>query len=151
MLQLCVEGGAHGALLRLPPRHQRQRSNGHAAELEARIERRLEEDLGYRVDTFLRTASELAALAAEQPFPGADGTVYIAFLKASPQRARLALLEAQDEHNRIEVRGREVHWSCCVPSRLSRMSGALLEKLVDAPATLRNRNTVLRLASRYLP
>src|SRR5438045_4946943 len=54
-----------------------------AQALERQIEGHLKQSLGYNVATFIRSASELAAVAQYQPFPDADGgTVYVAFLPA---------------------------------------------------------------------
>lgn len=119
-----------------------------AARLEEHIERNLEQALGYRVDTFVRTPAELACVAAELPFGGDCPGFYVAFLKAAPEpdfEARL--LARQSEVDRFSLRGRELFWHCSVSSHLSSFSGAALEKLLGGPATMRNRNTVLRLVS----
>ena len=44
-------------------------SAGNTASLEARIEGRLSEALGYEVAAFLRTAGEVGAIARYRPFP----------------------------------------------------------------------------------
>src|SRR4051794_680361 len=54
--------------------------------LERQIEDRLRQTLGYEVATFLRTASELAAIAAHRPFPDrehqSDGhSLYVMLLR----------------------------------------------------------------------
>ena len=56
-----------------------------ARTLEDQIEQHLQATLGYAVDTFLRSTSELAAIAAYEPFPkakpdAAGTTLYISFL-----------------------------------------------------------------------
>src|SRR5437660_1567039 len=43
-----------------------------AGSLEGQIEHHLEQSLGYPVDTFLRTPSELAAIAAHRPYTDAE-------------------------------------------------------------------------------
>src|SRR5208283_5358354 len=48
-----------------------QAKSAKAADLEGKIERRLESVLGYPVATFLRTESELALIHAYQPFRAA--------------------------------------------------------------------------------
>ncbi len=117
--------------------------------LEQHIEQHLEQALGYRVDTFLRTPTELGAVAALQPFNSECAAFYVAFLKAPPgPEFKVRLRSLDSEVDRLALSGREVYWQCSVSSHLSSFSGAVLEKLLGAPVTMRNRNTVLRLASR---
>ena len=57
-----------------------------AATLETRIEQRLEEQLGYAVPTFVRTAREVTSTAARDPFgelPATDSH-YVLFLRRPP-------------------------------------------------------------------
>jgi uncharacterized protein (DUF1697 family) len=60
----------------------------------------------------------------------------------------VALRTADDD---LHVHGREVYW-LCRKERVSdsSFSGALLEKVVKMPATLRNMNTIKRLVGKYL-
>lgn len=124
------------------------------AALETRIEKHLYGRLGYEVATFLRSAAENAAAAAFEPFPseqvaGAHNT-YIAFLKApvtpAQRSAALAFKSAVDD---FAVNGRELYWLCTVPSMESTFSAARLEKALGAPVTMRNTNTVRKLAAKY--
>src|SRR6266852_6181845 len=55
--------------------------------LESKIERALEDNLGYEVTTFIRSIAELAAVARYKPFHdcGEDGNVlYIGFVTDNP-------------------------------------------------------------------
>jgi uncharacterized protein (DUF1697 family) len=120
-----------------------------SSRLEQHIEQHLEQALGYRVDTFLRTPTEVRSVATLLPFGLESSAFYVAFLKAPPPpEFEPRLLALENEVDRLAVSGREVYWQCSVSSHLSSFSGAVLEKLLGAPATLRNRNTVVRLASR---
>ena len=122
--------------------------------LEAQIERHLRDALGYEVLTFIRTASELAAIANYVPFPPADQAVhglYVSFLKAplsdQVQQKLLALRTATDE---FHVHGCEFYWLC--RTRLSDsplFSGTFLAKTVGVPSTMRNVTTVRKLAAKY--
>jgi hypothetical protein len=49
----------------------------------------------------------------------------------------------------LAVEGRELYWLCATPSMESIVSGATLERVFGQPATLRNLNTVQRLALKY--
>jgi uncharacterized protein (DUF1697 family) len=128
-------------------------SSAEATRLEPIIEERLQQALGFSVVTFLRTTAEVAAVAEHDPFdpplpPG--GRLYVGFLRESPAasaRNRLrALTTAKDA---LAVHGRELYWRCAVPSMESIVSGAVLEKVLGQPATLRNVNTIRRLAAKY--
>lgn len=125
---------------------------GEAGALERRIEEHLERSLGYPVATFLRSPEEVRAAAELRPFPAAEAphALYVAFLKAPPEPAvRERILAMRTEVDDFHVRGREVYWSCRVPSMESAFSGAVLERTLGAPATMRNVNTVRKLAAKY--
>src|SRR5215216_6889717 len=65
-------------------------SSTDTAAIEARIEKKLRAELGYDVDTFVRTGGELAAVAAHQPFddPVLEGhTLQAIFVKSPLTRA----------------------------------------------------------------
>jgi uncharacterized protein (DUF1697 family) len=128
-------------------------SSTQAARLEPIIEERLRETLGFSVVTFLRTTADVAAVAEHEPFdaqlpPGAR--LYVGFLRESPAPAtRKRLLALTTAKDALAVHGRELYWRCAVPSMESLVSGALLEKVLGQPATLRNVNTIRRLAAKY--
>jgi uncharacterized protein (DUF1697 family) len=124
--------------------------------LEARIEGHLRQSLGYAVTTFLRTGAQLAAIAGRQPFPKGDWEedgitrLYITFLTASPPTAvQQKLMDARTPTDDFHFHGSELYWLCRTPSIDSIFSGALLEKMLGMPATVRNRTTVLKLAGKY--
>ena len=128
---------------------------GVAKALERKIESSLEQALGYKVATFLRTPEELAAVARHTPFAAAeletDGNVlYVAFLADEPDdeavRKLLAQATAVDE---FHVNGREVYWLSRKRLGESKFSGALLERTLGAQATVRNSTTVGKLAAKY--
>jgi uncharacterized protein (DUF1697 family) len=123
-----------------------------SGELEEAIEAQLNAALGYAVTTFTRTAEEIAAAVAYNPFPGVDVEglgfrVYAGFLKSEPDReARERLMEFRSPVDDFNVHGREVYWLCRVISTESNFSGAVLEKALRKPATLRNMTTVRKIA-----
>jgi uncharacterized protein (DUF1697 family) len=123
--------------------------------LERKIEDFLHQALGYEVATFIRSAAELRDVAAYKPFgeaePGADGaSLYIAFLAGAPgEEARRKLLAFTTEIDDFHINGGEVYWLRRNKLGESKFSGALLEKALGMPATLRNSTTVRKLASKY--
>jgi uncharacterized protein (DUF1697 family) len=128
-------------------------SSADAAGLEALIEKGLQKALGYPVVTFLRTLEEIAAVAKRDPFgtpmpPG--GRIYVGFLRDRPSSsAWRKVAELTTPTDSFAVQGRELYWLCATPSMESIISGATLERALGQAATLRNVNTVRRLATKY--
>jgi uncharacterized protein (DUF1697 family) len=126
-----------------------------ASALEQRIERHLEQELGYEVATFLRTPAELAAAAAHTPtFPSGpvlEGqALSIGFLKAPlDEAAQQKLLGLRTEVDDFHARSRELYWACRVKVSESKVTGASLEKKLGMRTTVRNVTTVRKLAAKY--
>ena len=117
----------------------------------ARIEEALEKALSYRVATFVRTVPELARIAAYKPFSEAEGTtLHVGFLARPPSAAaaqKVMALSTKDDE--LQVNGAEIYWLRHGRFSDSQLSGALLEKTVGAEVTIRNVNTVRRIAAKY--
>lgn len=123
--------------------------------LERKIESLLGETFGYRVDTFIRSTSELANIAKYTPFDESElnadvNTLYILFTAGelsteSKSKLRTFRTEVDDFH----ANGREVYWLSRTKISESKVSGALLERTIGMPGTMRNVNTVRRLAAKY--
>ncbi len=131
--------------------------NTKAVTLTGRIERQLRDGLGYEVPTFLRTDAELARIAEHEPFPDletADGeSSYVAFLYKRPSAAAVkkvvALSNATDQ---VAIHDRELYWHVRGRMADSTLGPPVFEQaLGGVPATVRNLNTVRRLAAKYPP
>ncbi len=126
-----------------------------SASLEQKIERHLCEALGYEVATFVRTAPELAAVAARQPFAPADlddptHSLYIGFMATAPSAAAQArLLTFRNTVDDFHVEGREVYWLRRTQLSNPAFPGPPMEKIFAQPLTLRNATTVRKLAAKY--
>jgi uncharacterized protein (DUF1697 family) len=125
-----------------------------AAVLERVIEAGLQSGLGYRVDTFIRTPAELAAVAATWPFGDADREMshsfYVAFLGAPPDEAgHERLMACTTPVDAFHVEGREVYWLRRDALGESSFAGGLLEKALGMPATVRNGRTVGKIVQKY--
>lgn len=124
--------------------------------LERQIADSLQAALGYEVATFIRTPAELAAIAQAKPFPPADlddpgNTLYIAFTADPPaETAKQKLLTFITAVDEFHVDGCEIYWLCRKKISASSFSGALLEKTLGQPATVRNSNTVKKIAAKYM-
>ena len=123
--------------------------------LESKIEKHLAQSLGYEVTTFLRSVTELAAIAQHKPFSEeeltTDGnTLYIAFVRDNPANAIIKKLESLcSAIDAFHVHEREVYWLYRRNNGDSKYYGAALEKGLTMQATLRNVNTVNRLVAKY--
>ena len=121
------------------------------ADLASRIETRLQKTLGYAVETFIRTSSEIIATAADEPLAparlGQSPKLSVGFLRAeltADQRARVLALAGDD--NDFVFRGRDFYWWTIGRFSDSTITGAKLEKALGQPTTVRNVTTVRKLA-----
>ena len=130
-------------------------AGGDPAVHEAQIAEELERRLGYAVATFLRTPPELMRIAEQRPFAAAtfdydSSQLYIGFLAgtlpAATARQVAALRTPVDE---LRIIGRELYWGCRTSFSQSQLSGAVLERTLRSPMTMRNITTVRRLAAKY--
>jgi uncharacterized protein (DUF1697 family) len=122
--------------------------------LQRKIESQLLRSLGYEVKAFLRTVSEVAAIARYKPFNESQlksaTALNVAFL-AGPldAAAEKSLLALRTEIDDFHVQGREVYWLCKVRQSDSKFSNTRFERMLNTRATWRNINTVARLTARY--
>jgi uncharacterized protein (DUF1697 family) len=123
--------------------------------LESTIERALEADLGYPVETFVRSMGELAAIGSHDPFERADPasddrSVYVAFLGRRPTTEAIQrLVELATDADTFAVVGREAYWLRRGGIGASRFSGGFLEKTLGMAATVRGLSTIRKLFAKY--
>jgi uncharacterized protein (DUF1697 family) len=124
--------------------------------LESRIQKHLLKSLGYEVTTFIRSVSELAAIAKYEPFSPDDiqvetHTLYVAFLAEPLSKAAISnLLSKASAIDGFQVNDREIYWLYRRENGESKFYGTFLEKTIGKlPVTVRNVNTVQRLAKKY--
>lgn len=124
--------------------------------LEQQIEQHLLHELGYSVATFIRSASELMAIANYQAFSSADlaladSSLYVAFLHEElADMVYEKLLDLRTPRDEFQHHEREVYWLC--RTKLSEspvFSGGLFEKTIREPLTMRNITTIRKLAAKY--
>jgi len=123
-------------------------------EIERRVEAGLEAALGYAVPTFVRTAEEMRAIAAHEPFPAelvaaSEGRLQVFLLAAEPPaRARSQALALATDEDRLAIRGRELYW---LPS--GRQADATLDLKALAAAvghaTQRTKGTLDLIAAKH--
>ena len=127
---------------------------GQGSKLEQKIERLLEETLGYKVTTFLRTRSELAAVLRQQPFDlaqaGPEAVVYTVFLRNKPTAAvQKTLSTLNTDNDEVRIGKRELYWLRRARGKESEVYTARLGKVLGSEMTVRNMNTVKRIVVKY--
>jgi uncharacterized protein (DUF1697 family) len=127
---------------------------GNRAALDRKIEAHLQGCLGYEVKTFLRTESEVAAIAAYQPFSGASAraaqALNVAFLSEPLAPAAVKVLTAmRTPIDDFHVNGSEMYWLCRKKQSDSTFSNVRFEKAVGGKATFRGLKTIAKLAAKY--
>jgi uncharacterized protein (DUF1697 family) len=118
------------------------------------IEKQLEASLGYEVGVFLRTASEVKAIAAEEPFPPKDveaseGKLQVSLLDAKPTAAtRKKVLALATEQDRLAFGKRELFWLPSGGTLDSELDRKAIDQLLG-PTTMRTKGTVELLAAKF--
>ena len=126
----------------------------HPREIALRIERGLAVALGYEVPTFIRSASQLRAIATAQPFSAGElassaGKLQVALLAASPSSgARKKVLTLADDADRLAFGECELYW---LPS------GGILDSPLDLKAiakllgvmSMRTQNTIEQITAKH--
>lgn len=119
-----------------------------------RIEQHLASALGYTVPTLLRTPAEIADVISHAPLrvpvSAPAPTVHVGFLHAPlSAQSMTTLMEHETAMDTFAFRGREFYWLCLGKVTDSLVKWSKLERIVNAPMTMRNMKTVKRLADKY--
>ena len=122
--------------------------------LEKTIETGLQKALGYEVKTFVRSGTEMAAIAAFTPFTPArweaGATRVVGFLAGPLSKdARAALMKLRGATDDFQVNGREIYWLSTLKQSESKISNVLLERTLKVSTTFRGINTIHRLTAKY--
>ena len=122
--------------------------------LESKIEKALQETLGYELRTFVRTEAEIAKIANYRPFRQSKFNdrwhVNIIFLARSlNQKLKQSVKALQTDTDVFEVHGQEIYWL-----RRSKQSGGgfstvPLERVLGRAFTVRASNTIKDIAAKY--
>ncbi len=120
----------------------------------ASIERGLKESLGYEVATFVRTGSEIRAIAGRQPFEArrvkaSKGKLHVALLPKKPSaQARKKMLALRSEDDLFAIDGRELYW---LPSGGLMQSAVGMSGITDVLGsnTVRTMGTIEQIAAKY--
>ena len=125
----------------------------HAGPLEKKIERRLQQVLGYKASVFIRTLAELKELADLEPFENSEihgADLNIIFLADHlDERSKAKLLALRTGTDGFHVRRREIYWWRHKKPGTLLYSTVPLEKLLPVSFTIRSTNTIRKLAAKW--
>lgn len=113
------------------------------AALARKLERTIEDAFGVRSPVVLRTGPELRKVARSHPFGSDTSKTHVAFLAAKPAAEAARRLKAEDD---AVLKGSDVYLHYPEGVQGARRTGALLERQLGVPATIRNWKTMTRLA-----
>jgi uncharacterized protein (DUF1697 family) len=124
------------------------------AKLTAAIERALAKSCGFAITVFVRTAPQIEAIAAHEPFPAksvqaSKGKLQVSILGEKPAAAtRKRVLALATDEDRLAFGDRELYWLPSGGTRDSALNGKAIEELLG-PSTMRTKGTVELLAAKY--
>lgn len=124
-------------------------TKGKTDKVRADIEKMLETEIGYRVATIVRTAEELLAVIAANPFTDIpEGhKLYITYLAAEPAAEAVANLpKVLQEGEQMQVIGREIYFTTAGYGN-TKFTNAYIEKQLKTEATTRNLATTIKVTT----
>jgi len=102
---------------------------------------------GFEVPVLLRSAADLAAVVAGQPFDGPPSSWHVTFLSSGPSAASAGALDPSAYgDDSFAVTGREVYLRTPGGYGRTKLTNALFERKLGVVATTRNWQTVCALA-----
>ncbi len=124
------------------------------SKLQKRLEKELDERLGYDVAVFLRSAKEVAAIATRDPFPAkaikaSKGKPQVVLLGRKPSaKAKKAVEELCPDGDLMVVEDRELHWLPTVGLSETEVDTKALDKALGK-GTTRTAGTIEQIAAKY--
>ena len=128
---------------------------GGEAKLTSVAETGLADAFGFEIQVFLRTAAELRAIAAHEPFDPADvkrsnGKLQIDLLMKNPAAAaRRKVLALATDNDRLAIKGRELYWLPAGGTMESSLDRNAIDRLVG-PTTRRTMGTIAAMVAKHL-
>jgi uncharacterized protein (DUF1697 family) len=128
--------------------------SGGAEAIAKRLERGLQKSFGFEVPVYLRSAAQVNAIAAHEPFPAkriaaAKGKLQVALLLRPLSAAkRKQALAMETEDDLLAVKARELYW---LPSGGTQDSELNLDALakITGPWTMRTMGTMELIAAKF--
>ena len=123
------------------------------ATIEVLLEEALRVELGYEVETFVRTAAELSDLVAANPYADVElvdkGCVAVGFLKAPPPTSTVEAVQAEStDVDSLDVIDRHLWWCARQGQGRPSIDDKAWRRMELPPMTIRNLTTVAKLATK---
>lgn len=124
------------------------------SKLQERVERELDERLGYDVAVFLRSTKEVAAIAAREPFPAkaiaaSKGKPQVVLLGRKPSaKAKTDVAALAPAGDLMVLEGRELHWLPTVGLSETELDTKALDAALGK-GTTRTAGTIEQIAAKY--
>jgi uncharacterized protein (DUF1697 family) len=128
--------------------------SGSASAIATKLEKAFERELGFKVAVFVRTAAQVRAIAAHEPFKkqqieASKGKLQVALLARKPTaRAKKDLEALSTDEDRLVVQGTEVYWLPSGGIMESKLGQEAFNETLGS-ATVRTKGTMERLAAKY--
>lgn len=121
------------------------------AALEQKIEKQLHSGFGFEVHSFVRSATELAAIAACRPFDAHElehaASFVVGFVSQPFDAAQLKIVKGfNNDLDAFHAQGRELYWMSRNKQSESKFSNAAFERALGLRATFRSITTLQRIA-----
>lgn len=117
------------------------------AALARQIEREVKKAFGVDAPVVLRTSAQLRKAAATRPFGNDTSDLHVVFLVGKPKPAAARAVHALDvAPDQVKVEGENVFVKLPNGVQGAKLGGALLEKTIGRPGTMRTFRTVAKLA-----
>lgn len=122
--------------------------------LSKKIEQHLKKELGFEVETMVRTIDELAAIADADPFKNiaddGNAVVYVGFLSEEPTKEKQdVLLSFNNKVDECTIIGTELYILRYKDKGKARFENKFMEHKLKVVCTTRNRKTLYKLLELY--
>ena len=126
------------------------------AALEQKIEKQLHGAFGFEVHSFVRSAAEVAEIAACRPFDARElehaASFVVGFVARPFDAAQQKIVRGfNNELDAFHAQGRELYWISRNKQSESKFSNAAFERALGLRATFRSMTTVQRIAALHAP
>jgi uncharacterized protein (DUF1697 family) len=122
--------------------------------LSKKIEKHLKTELGFEVETMVRTVEELADVAMKDPYKKIEdegnAVVYIGFMSEEPTKENIEVISAlNSEVDECTIKGKEIYILRYRDRGKEKFDNKLIEKKLKVVCTMRNRKTLYKLLELY--
>lgn len=120
-----------------------------------KIEKHLEKELGFEVETFVYTVEQLAGIIQNDPFrdieDDGNAVVYIGFLQEEPAKENIEKVYSYNSDiDTFKISGRELYALRYRDKGKSKFTPGFIEQKLKTKCTTRNRKTIYKLLDLYV-